>query len=253
MKKAVNILMVIGLIACGSAAPVGPDASRVEPKPDATSPGSISGIGQSTQDFPFRRILCFGDSLTYGTTSRTLGGMPTLTTVEGYMPKLARLLSAQYGEGFELINSGIGGETSTEGLDRLGGEVRLYQPDLVLLLHGIIDVNTAAPRFPVVRANLSDMMRVCIRHDVHVIIGTYPPLNSEGFRIRGIEYTPRLNDVIRQEANKQDVPVADHEKSWNRDLTMQGPDGLHPNDSGYEKMAETWLQAIQDLAAQMST
>jgi lysophospholipase L1-like esterase len=252
MKKAVGIIMVVGLSACGGAAPVGPDVSRIGSQSEVERSDS-SGIGQSTQDFPFRRILCFGDSLTYGTTSRTLGGLPTLTAVEGYVPKLARLLSAEYGEGFDLINQGIGGETSTEGLDRLGGQVRLFHPDLVLLLHGIVDVNNELPRFPVVRANLSDMMRICIRHDVPVIIGTYPPLNPEGFRIRGIDNVPRLNDVIRQEAKKQDVPVADHEKSWSGDLTMQGPDGLHPNDSGYERMAETWFQAIQDLVAQMST
>lgn len=213
----------------------------------------LSFRGQSTQAMPFRRILCFGDSLTYGTTSRIVGGMPTLTAVEGYVPKLARLLSREYGEGLEVIPSGEGGENSTEGLDRLGGEIRLYQPDLVLLLHGIIDVNNELPRFPVVRSNLSDMMRVTIRHGSAIIIGTYPPLNPEGFRTQGLGNIARLNDVIRQEAKKQGVSVADHEKDWNGDLSMQGPDGLHPNENGYEQMAETWFQAIKDLVARTTT
>jgi lysophospholipase L1-like esterase len=138
-------------------------------------------------------------------------------------------------------------------VDRIGGEVRLYRPDLVLLLHGIVDVNNEWPRFPVVRANLNEMMRIALRHNAAVIMGTYPPLNPEGFRIKGIDYIPRLNKVIRQEAREYDVLVADHEEVWNGDVTMQGPDGLHPNDSGYEKMAETWLRTIQDLVAKMST
>jgi lysophospholipase L1-like esterase len=179
--------------------------------------------------------------------------MPTLTAVEGYVPKLARLLSEQYGPGLELINSGLGGETSTEGVDRIGGEVRLYQPDLVLLLHGIVDVNNELPRFPVVRANVNEMMRIALRHNTAVIMGTYPPLNPEGFRIRGIDNIPRLNLVIRQEAKEYDVPIADHEEDWHGDVSMQGPDGLHPNDSGYEKMAETWFRAIQELVAKLST
>jgi lysophospholipase L1-like esterase len=179
--------------------------------------------------------------------------MPALTSVESYVLKLERLLIEQYGQGFELINSGIGGETSTEGLSRLGSEIRLIQPDLVLLLEGIVDVNNALPRFPVVRANLNEMMRVVLRHDIAIIIGTYPPLNPEGFRIQGIGNVSRLNDIIRQEAKELDVPIADHEKAWNGSMSMQGPDGLHPNDNGYEKMAETWFQAIQDLVAKMSS
>jgi lysophospholipase L1-like esterase len=31
-------------------------------------------------------------------------------------------------------------------------------------------------------------------------------------------------------------------------LSGQGPDGLHPNNLGYEVMADTWLEAIEALA-----
>jgi lysophospholipase L1-like esterase len=173
--------------------------------------------------------------------------------VEGYVPKLRRRLVEEYGDGINLINSGIGGETSTEGVDRLGSEVRQIEPDLVLLLHGIVDVNNPLPRFPVVRANLNEMMRIVLRHDIPVIIATYPPLNPEGFRIQGIDNIARLNDVIRQEANQYDVPVADNWKDWGGNMSGQGPDGLHPNDTGYEKMADTWFLEIQELLARLST
>jgi lysophospholipase L1-like esterase len=179
--------------------------------------------------------------------------MPTLTSVEGYVPKLARLLSAEYGEGIELINSGIGGETSSEGVERLSSELRLYNPDLVLLLEGIVDVNNDNPRFPLVRANLNEMMRRVLRSGKQVIIATYPPLNPEGFRIQGIENIPRLNNVIRQEAKELGVLIADHEDDWNGNMSGQGPDGLHPNEDGYEMMAETWRDSIKELLQKMST
>ena len=162
-------------------------------------------------------------------------------------------MSAEYGEGLKIINSGIGGETSSEGVERLSSEIRLYDPDLVLLLEGIVDINNQNPRFPLVRANLNEMMRRVLRTGKQVIIGTYPPLNPEGFRIQGIDHVPRLNNVIRQEAKQLDVLIADHEKDWSGDMSRQGPDGLHPNDSGYEKMAETWLNSIKDLLQKMST
>jgi lysophospholipase L1-like esterase len=162
-------------------------------------------------------------------------------------------LSAEYGEGLQVINQGLGGENSTDGLERLSGELRLYDPDLVLLLEGVVDVNGEFPRFPLVRANLNEMMRRVLRSGKQVIIATYPPLNPEGFRIQGIDNVPRLNNVIRQEAKELDVLIADHEDDWNGNMSGQGPDGLHPNDSGYEMMAETWLNSIQELLEKIST
>jgi lysophospholipase L1-like esterase len=204
-------------------------------------------------DVPFRRILCFGDSITYGVTLEALslppGTQANLTLVEGYVPKLWRLLEAKYGSGFELSNAGIPGETTSEGRDRLRTEMRIHDPDLVLLLEGVVDINNETPRFAVVRDNLLDMMRQVKREGREVIVGTYPLLNPSGFRTSGAENVPRLNDLVRQEAGRLGVTVADHEKTV--DLSGQGPDGLHPNERGYETMASTWLLAIEALAEQL--
>jgi len=124
--------------------------------------------------------------------------------------------------------------------------VAVLDPDVVLLLEGIVDVNNNSPRFPVVRENLVDMMGLVKREGALVIIGTYPLLNPDGYRTAGAQNVPRLNDVIRQEANRLSVPVADHELA--NELAGQGPDGLHPNNIGYETMAGTWLAAIEALA-----
>jgi len=72
-------------------------------------------------------------------------------------------------------------------------------------------------------------------------------LNPDGFRAVAPENVPRLNDIIRQEAHKQQVPIAGHERAFAGDLTLIGPDGLHPNDSGYQVIAETWFDVIKDL------
>jgi lysophospholipase L1-like esterase len=220
---------------------------------DKREPAAADAASPSTQvsaDVPFRRILCFGDSITYGVTLRSSPGEAArgdLALVEGYVPKLWRRLEERYGPGLELINSGIPGETSSEGVERIRDDLRVYDPDLVLLLEGVVDVNHDAPRFPVVRENLADMMHLVRREGKAVIIGTYPLLNPEGFRTAGLENVPRLNDIIRQEAAQQGVRVADHERAISTD-SGQGPDGLHPNNNGYETMADTWLAAIEALA-----
>lgn len=206
---------------------------------------------QLAQEFPFPRILCFGDSLTVGVTARAAlrqSGPPVLSTVEGYVPKLARLLTEELGEGFVLGNAGVSNESTAEGLDRLDNEIRRFDPDLILLLEGVIDVNNEAPRFFTAEGNLAEMLRIAQLRQVAIIIGTMPPLNPDGFRTRGAANIPRLNDIIREEASAKGVLVADHEKAFAGDLAGQGPDGLHPNNIGYQIMAETWLEAIVTLA-----
>ena len=194
------------------------------------------------------RVLCFGDSFTYGTTQRGLPGFATLSFTEGYEPKLGRLLKRSSDDRFTLINAGIGGETTSAGLERLPGELRIHDPHLVLLWLGVVDINTNdKARFTLVRDNLVEMMHTIKSQGRQVIIGTYPAMNPEGFRALAPENIPRLNDIIRQEANHQQVPIAGHERAFGGDLTLIGPDGLHPNDNGYELIAETWFDIIKDL------
>ena len=54
---------------------------------------------------------------------------------------------------------------------------------------------------------------------------------------------------MREEAEAIGVVLADHEQAFGDDPGLQGPDGVHPNDNGYERMAETWLEAIDALLA----
>lgn len=245
------LLATLALGGCGSS------TSPTDPPSVLPRTTSETALGSSTSlaaELPFRRILCFGDSLTYGVTLEALslppGARADLSLVEGYVPKLWRLLESRHGAGFELINAGLPGETTTEGVERLRTELRVFQPDLVLLLEGIVDVNNNSPRFPVVRENLIDMMGMVKREGKLVIIGTYPLLNPDGFRTTGAQHVPRLNDVIRQEASRLGVRVADHEEAV--DISGQGPDGLHPNNLGYDAIASTWLSAMEALAEELA-
>ncbi len=240
------IYLTLILAACGSnSSPTAP--SRISTEQQSGVLASATASQQLPEDFPIKRILCFGDSVTLGVTLRNPygQGMTVLTGVEGYPPKLGRLLEATYGTGFELINRGVGGELTKEGLDRIDTEIRRTDPDLVLILEGVVDVNNEFARFPPLRENLAEMMRIVKLRGRFVIIGTMPLLNGDGFRASWGGNVPRLNNIIRQEAKAKNVPVADHEEAFGRDNRGQGPDGLHPNNIGYEIMAETWFEQIE--------
>ena len=230
----------------------GTDSSPASP--DVEVPGeSAVALADSArrmdlpENFPIKKILCFGDSVTFGVTQQYSGSggiRPVLTTVEGYVPKLWRLLEERFGTGFELVNEGIGGENTREGLDRIDTMIRRHEPDLILILEGIVDVNNDVARFPVVRSNLAEMMRIGILRGKFVIIGTYLPVNPDGFRVFAVENITRLNDVIRQEGKRKNVPIADHEVAAPKRFRGVGSDGVHPNNLGYETMAQVWFESI---------
>jgi lysophospholipase L1-like esterase len=224
--------------------PLAPDPASSLPASDV--PAAV--LDPASQQVPlFKKILCFGDSLTAGV---TLLGLPAgsaravLTPVEGYVPKLAFLLQREFGEGIELINSGVPSEALERGIRRLQTETLIYQPDLVLLLQGVVDINVAAPPFIRARVTLREMVRIGKGRGATVILGTVPPLNPAGFRVRDPNHVVEFNRLIRQVAEVEEVVLADHEAAFNGELSLQGPDGLHPNDDGYRVMAETWMAAI---------
>lgn len=201
--------------------------------------------------FPFRKILCFGDSITYGVTLQSASSPAArdqLVLTEGYVPKLWRRLEAKYGSGIELVNAGLPGEGSRAAVARIGREMERASPDLVLLLEGVIDVDNDVPDFPLVRDDLREILGVVRSRDAVLLLGTYPLLDPDGFRATNPENVPRLNELIRRLAREEGLAVADHERAF-RDFSGLSPDGLHPNDLGYEVMADTWLAAIESLEA----
>jgi lysophospholipase L1-like esterase len=75
-----------------------------------------------------RRIVCLGDSITYG---------EDLSAQQAFPAVLATLLSSsQDGSPVVVINAGIRGNTAVQGLDRVGRDVLWYQPDAVIIAFG---------------------------------------------------------------------------------------------------------------------
>jgi acyl-CoA thioesterase-1 len=70
-------------------------------------------------------ILAFGDSLTVGVGA---------SYAESYPVVLTEL------SGRKVINAGVSGETTTQGLQRLPGLLEQHEPELVLLLEGGNDI-----------------------------------------------------------------------------------------------------------------
>ncbi len=81
------------------------------------------------------RIVCFGTSITFGT--------PYASREDAYPAILERAINERFGEAgvrVAVINSGVAGDNTAEGLARIGADVLDHEPDLVVIEFSCNDV-----------------------------------------------------------------------------------------------------------------
>ncbi len=157
-------------------------------------------------------ILAFGDSLTsgYGADSQ-----------ESYPAVLEGLT------GFKVINAGVPGEVTAQGLKRLPSLLSRYRPDLVILCHGgndllrRLDPETTA-------ANLRQMILAARTSGAQVLLVGVP---QPGLLLRPAALYGDL-------AAEFGIPC---EENLLPDILKNGSkksDAIHPNAEGYRRLAE---------------
>ena len=165
------------------------------------------------------QIICFGDSLTAGTGSSE--GMD-------YPSQLSRRI------GRKVINAGVPGDTTADGLVRIEADVLLKAPRLVLITLGGNDLKNRMSK----DAAFDNLRQIVTRiHEagaVAIIGGIDIPFYGRGF---GAAYKKLAEDTgaVLIEDILADI-------LGNRDLMS---DPIHPNDAGYTVMAERFYTAIR--------
>jgi acyl-CoA thioesterase I len=159
-------------------------------------------------------VLAFGDSLTYGT------GANHDTT--SYPTVLARLI------GRPVVNAGVPGEVSAEGLRRLPDLIEEHMPKLVVLCHGgndllrKLDLNVA-------KNNLREMVVIARASGAQVLLVGVP---KPAIVLATAEFYDTLADELG-------LPyVRDGFADILGDRTLKA-DAFHPNAAGYRRFAET--------------
>lgn len=109
-----------------------------------------------------KTILAIGDSNTYG------AGVERNETY----PAQLELNLRSNGYNHKIINSGINGNTSRDGVQRLQNELLHHQPDIVILLFGVADLRRGYT-IKEIYDNFSTMIELCKTSRASVIIVGY--------------------------------------------------------------------------------
>lgn len=166
---------------------------------------------------PGSKILAFGDSLTYGT------GVEPADSYPAVLEELS---------GHPVVNAGVPGEVSEEGLRRLPGILDAERPALLVLCHGGNDLIRQEPEDRLAD-NLGRMADLAAERGISVVlIGVPKP---------GI--FPRTAAVYEAVARQKSLPLDDVTIPAIEAEPSLKSDPIHPNREGYRKMA----QAVFDL------
>jgi lysophospholipase L1-like esterase len=166
-----------------------------------------------------QKIVCFGDSLTYGTGA---------SRGKDYPSQLSKMISRP------VINAGVPGDTTARALQRLERDVLSYSPDLVLITLGGNDLKNGIAKDTAFE-NLKMIVDLIHNQGTQVIIGgVHIPLRDRGFG-RGYQ-------KLADETGATLIPNILEGIMGNRKLMS---DPIHPNDAGYKIVAERFYKALR--------
>ncbi len=198
---------------------------------------------------PLTDSLSFGDSITEGVTSALTDNLLYSYVTVGYPQRLQALLQARYtGESITVTNAGVGGERAETGIGRLP-TVMTPAHNLVILLEGANDLNVSVPP-SVVAASLRELIRTARSAGKEVILCTLTPtmpMAVADWAWKGATYAQvvALNALLPAVAASEGVPLADLFAAFGSSYAQYlSPDGLHPNEAGYQRIAETIADVI---------
>ncbi|MEX1329979.1 MAG: GDSL-type esterase/lipase family protein [Desulfobacterales bacterium] len=170
------------------------------------------------KSIPYDTIICFGDSLTYGT-----GAVPGMD----YPSQLSKMISKP------VINAGAPGDTTASALTRLQHDVLSRSPDMVLITLGGNDLKNGVAK-DVAFKNLKRIVKSIQGQGARVVIGGLRfPLRDRGFARGYKDLADQTGAVL--------IPDIFKDIIGNRSLMS---DPIHPNGNGYKIMAQRFLEAM---------
>ena len=222
-----GLLGLLCLVGCTKQSAPAPDSvpSRISPPAGA----------QTKKSLP--KIVAFGDSLTAG-----LG----LSAQDAY-PALLQELLKRDGYDYEVVNSGVSGDTSAGGVRRIdwaldGGETPVR---FLILELGANDFLRGQP-VAETKQNLAEIIDRAQGKNAKVLLaGMLAPSNA------GREYQEQIRNMFVELAREKSVTLIPFFLENVAGLEgLNQPDGIHPNAAGTKLVAETVYEHLKPMLDQ---
>lgn len=195
-----------------------------------------------------RKLVCIGDSFTEGLGVDKTNAWPALLQKE---------------LGVEVINKGISGDTTGGMVGRFTHDVILQNPSHVLIIGGGNDLWWDVSK-NVMLANMYAMIKQALHHQIVPIIGASgsgfdpskvdpeavwePIAGYDTLKEHGAEYAQLLSSMAKSNGFKflsfQGIFLNEQGKVDQK--YFEGIDGLHPNEVGHQKIAETAARFLRE-------
>lgn len=183
-------------------------------------------------------IVCMGDSITEQN-EQTHGKL-------NYVGQLAEKLLHTFGANSYILNTGIGGDTSSGMLARVERDVLRFKPDLVTLMVGMNDPVFGDGSIENFKTNVKAIGRKIKENGGEVLLLTQNPLNYDirDNRDRRSAY-PKYSEALRGLAQEDSIPLCDIYSAWEEYtgdnlklyLSLMN-DHVHPNEYGHDFIAK---------------
>ena len=176
-------------------------------------------------------IVAFGDSLSAG-----FGADPGQS-----FPDFVQKELNQRGYRYRMVNAGISGDTTTDGLERIR-TITALQPVLVILEFGGNDGLRGLP-VTTTRANLEQMILALQQAGAKVILAgmTLPPNY-------GVEYIRSFEGVYQGLARQYHLPLIPFLlRGVGGNPALMQRDGIHPTGEGNRVVAKNVMQVLEPL------
>lgn len=193
------------------------------------------------------KLVCLGDSITYGSTLKDLSKRwSDLTAQELHI---------------EVINRGIGGDTTTGMVARLHSEVFPQKPDAIVFLGGVNDINLIG-NYRIPCANLVSVIVTAQNYNVPLFVGLPLPIEPRDMPVRAWDtdrdyertrwllqkYAHFIEHFCEGRTHAFTVdfrsPFLNEDGSVRRELFN---DGIHPNEAGHRIMADVLCERIKEV------
>lgn len=172
---------------------------------------------------PDAKVLAFGDSLTYGA-----GVLPE----ETYPAQLQAMIQRQ------VVNGGLSGELSGDGLKRLPIWLDEYEPKLLILCHGANDLLRSLSEEKAAE-NVRAMVKMARDRGIDVLLIAVPKFGL-------MRAPPTFYEDIAEEFN---IPIERYVLNDIVENSALRTDAVHPNAQGYRMIAQAVIKRLQKSGA----